>query len=104
MQESDGCQQVRPPAAVTINPQAYPPRPLNLGHITDVFDGPAADQWCLADLGLKPAEVGLAGSPTRVAALRPVKRSRQCEMLQGEPQAQADALIERLTHKGAIGS
>ena len=62
------------------------------------------DQWSLTDLELTADSVGLAGSPTRVAALQPVKRHRKCRMLAGEPQVQVENLMERLTHIGAIGS
>jgi electron transfer flavoprotein alpha/beta subunit len=47
--------------------------------------------------------VGLSGSPTRVDSLATIKRDRTCRMLDGEPQEQANALIERLTHAGLIG-
>lgn len=96
--------QVRSPAAATIDPRAYPPRSVSLMGVAQVFDQPTIKQWSLADLGLAADSVGLTGSPTRVAALEAIKRSRRCQMLAGEPQAQVDALIERLTHTGAIGS
>ncbi len=96
--------QVRAPAAATIDPRAYHPRPVDLARIAQVYEQPAIDQWSLTVLELTDDSVGLAGSPTRVAALQPVKRSRKCRMLAGEPQIQVENLMERLTHIGAIGS
>ncbi len=96
--------QVQSPAAATINPHAFTPRPVGLVGISQVYDQPSLQQWTLADLNLATEAVGLAGSPTRVAALEKIKHSRNCEMLGGEPQEQVDALIERLTISGIIGS
>ncbi len=51
----------------------------------------------LAQLGLDPATVGTAGSPTWVAGLEPVEIRRRAEILTGEsPAALARALGERL--------
>lgn len=94
--------QVGSPAAATIDPRAYEPRPVGLVGISTVYDQPDIEHWTLADLGLKPEEVGLAGSPTRVAALEKIKRQRQCDMLEGEPQAQVEALMAQLKKAGAL--
>jgi electron transfer flavoprotein beta subunit len=98
---------VAAPAAVTVDPRAYCPRPVGLVGISKVYgqpdDQPDIEQWSLVDLQMNPQEVGLAGSPTRVAALEKIERKRACEMLEGEPQAQVEDLIARLTSMGAIG-
>ena len=94
--------QVRAPAAASIDPRAFAPRPLDLAGIARVYDQPAVQQLALADLDLAAAEVGLAGSPTRVASLEKIKRSRRCLMLEGEPQKQMEALLEHLTQAGLI--
>lgn len=94
--------QAKSPAAATIHPRVYAPRPVGLVGISTVFDEPAIEHWTLADLGLKPEKVGLAGSPTRVAALEKIKRKRKCEMLEGEPPAQVEALMAYLKRKGAL--
>ena len=94
--------QVASPMAVTIDPRAFAPRPVGLVGISRVYDEPAVEQWSITDLGLKAEEVGLMGSPTRVADLQRIKRSRKCDMLEGEPQEQATELMARLTKMGAI--
>lgn len=94
--------QVEAPVAATIDPRAYAPRPVGLVGISTVFDHPTIEQWSLTDLGLKPEEVGLAGSPTRVAAMEKMKRQRKCDMLDGEPQDQVEALMARLAAEGAL--
>ena len=94
--------QVRAPAAASIDPRAFAPRPLDLAGIARVYDRPAVQQLALADLDLAADEVGLAGSPTRVVSLEKIKRSRRCLMLEGEPQKQVEALLDRLTQAGLI--
>lgn len=96
--------QVQRPAAMTIHPRAFPPRPVGLTGIARVFDRPDMETWRLADLDLEPAQVGLSGSPTRVAALKAVRRGRTGEMLGGEAQEQVEALIGRLIEQGVLGS
>jgi electron transfer flavoprotein beta subunit len=95
--------QIDPPAAATIEPRAFAPRPVGLVGISQVYDQLDIRQWSLADIEMTASEVGLAGSPTRVAALEKIKRNRKCDMLQGEPQAQVENLIARLNREGAIG-
>jgi electron transfer flavoprotein beta subunit len=94
--------QVASPMAATIHPRAFAPRPVGLVGISNVYEEPAIEHWCLADLGLKADEVGLMGSPTRVAALEQIKRTRKCHMLQGQAREQAAELMARLTKMGAI--
>jgi electron transfer flavoprotein alpha/beta subunit len=67
-----------------------------------VYEEPTIEQWSITDLGLKAEEVGLAGSPTRVAALEKIKRNRKCDMMKGEPQELAADLMTRLSKMGAI--
>ena len=94
--------QVQSPAAMTIHPRAFPSRPVALSGIARVFEQPDMDTWKLADIALHPDNVGLAGSPTRVAALQGIRRSRKGEMLDGQPQEQVEALIARLIDKGVM--
>ncbi len=93
----------REPAAATIEARAFTPRPVSLIDISNVYAQSAIDQWGLEDLKMAAETVGLSGSPTRVASLEKIKNDRSCMMLDGEPQEQADALIQRLTHAGLIG-
>ena len=94
--------QVTSPMAATIDPRAFAPRPVGLVGISRVYEEPAIEQWSLTNLGLRADEVGLMGSPTRVAALEQIVRNRKCDMLEGEPHEQAAALMARLTKMGAI--
>ncbi len=94
--------QVASPMAATIDPRAFAPRPVGLVGISRVYEEPAIEQWALEDLGLTADEVGLMGSPTRVAALEQIKRNRKCDMLKGEPQEQVADLMARLAKMGAI--
>jgi electron transfer flavoprotein beta subunit len=96
------CWQIDRPAAATVDPRAFTPRPVGLVGISRVFDEYDILQWSLSDLGLKPEEVGLTGSPTRVDRLEKIKRNRKCDMLEGELQTQVKNLITRLTREGAI--
>jgi electron transfer flavoprotein beta subunit len=94
--------QVQSPAAATIAPHAFRPRPVGLVGISQVYDQPSLQRMTLADLNLAAKAVGLAGSPTRVAALQKIKRDRTCDMLEGAPREQVDALIERLIKSGQM--
>jgi len=95
---------VQPPAAVTIHPRAYRPRPIPLGGIALAHDRLEVERWDLSDLALAASEVGLIGSPTRVSNLTKIKRKRTCRMLEGEPAEQVAALIDFLSTKGLLGS
>jgi electron transfer flavoprotein beta subunit len=90
------------PMAATIAPRSFAPRPVGLVGISRVYEEPAIERWSLVDLGLRAEEVGLMGSPTRIAALKEIKRNRKCDMLEGEPQEQVTELMARLTKLGAI--
>jgi electron transfer flavoprotein beta subunit len=91
------------PAAATIDARGYTPRPVSLNTISEVYDQPGIEQWDLNNLDIPTDAVGLAGSPTRVASLEKVNQGRNGLMLEGEPQEQANALMERLVHAGLIG-
>ena len=95
---------VKPPAAMTIHARAFAPRPVGLTGIARVYDQPTLERWSLDELGLSAQQVGLDGSPTRVAALHKVKRGRACRMITGEPGEQVDALVEQLISKGVMAS
>jgi len=93
---------ISPPMAMTIDPRAFTPRPMGLDGISQAFEYAPIETWCLDDLGLSAEKVGLAGSPTRVAALEKINRDRHCTMLPGDPQSQASALMEHLTKAGLV--
>jgi electron transfer flavoprotein beta subunit len=104
MDEWEEVWRVRPPAAVTIHARAFAPRSIPLVGIAHAFDHLSLQTWRLSDLGLSGDRVGLAGSPTRVASLKKIKRKRSCHMLAGEPREQVEALVAYLGTKGVMGS
>jgi electron transfer flavoprotein alpha/beta subunit len=94
--------QVGLPMAMTIDARAFEPRPVSLGGISQAFAATAVETLTLRDLGLPAAIVGLSGSPTRVARLEKIQHDRRCTMLSGDPQAQAEALMEHLAKAGLL--
>ncbi|MBN2098983.1 MAG: electron transfer flavoprotein subunit beta/FixA family protein [Dehalococcoidia bacterium] len=58
--------------------------------------------WNARELGIDPATVGMAGSPTRVSRVFFPQRASQGEMLQGDPESQVEQLVERLRQTRAI--
>jgi electron transfer flavoprotein beta subunit len=95
---------VRTPAALTIHARAFKPRSIALTRIARAYDHLEVETWSLAQIGLTAEQTGLAGSPTRVADLKKLKRNRTCRMIEGEPREQVESLIEHLRTKGIIGS
>ncbi len=93
---------VQPPAAASIHMRAFHPRPVSLTGIGCTYDRLRLETWPLAELGLQEAEVGLEGSPTRVADLKTVDRKRRCRMLSGEPGEQVEALLVHLNERGLL--
>ncbi len=93
--------QVELPAVVTVTQEANMPKTLSLSGIVRARKKEILT-WDLDDLGLPPATVGLAGSPTRVAHLNPVQSKRACEILSGTLDERADGLISRLSGVGAL--
>ncbi len=94
--------QVALPMALTIDAQAYAPRPVSLDGISQAFQQPAVETLTLQELDLTEARVGLSGSPTRVARLEKVKHDRTCTMLTGDPQTQSAGLLDHLTKAGVV--
>jgi len=92
-----------PPGAVTVLPAAAPVIDAPLGGIQTAYAEGVYQKWSLADLGLSADEVGLEGSPTRVASITSVSRERECELLAGTTEEQADELVKRMQDDGTIG-
>jgi electron transfer flavoprotein beta subunit len=91
------------PAALTIHPSAANSRDAPLGSIATAFDERTVETLSAAQLNLDPQTVGDAGSPTRVLSMKPVKKDRTCEWIEGSPAQQAEALVRRLASAGQIG-
>jgi electron transfer flavoprotein alpha subunit len=61
--------------------------------------------WDAVQLGLKPEEVGLAGSATRVVGIStPPPQDRQVEMIEGNPVDAAAMLVDRLLSQKNIST
>ena len=91
------------PAALTIHPTAAAPRDPALGSIGVAFDEMPVETITIKQLGIDPSLVGEAGSPTRVLSMKPVKKERACQWIEGAPAVQADALVRQLVDTGLIG-
>ena len=91
------------PSAFTIHPTAAVPRDPALGDIAEAFDEKAVEFVSIEQLGLDPAQVGDAGSPTRVLSMQAVKKDRVCQWIKGTPAEQADTLVGQLVDAGLIG-
>jgi electron transfer flavoprotein beta subunit len=91
------------PAALTIHPDAAKPRETPLAGLAAAFDQASVIRLSAADVGLDPATVGEAGSPTRVLSVRPVKKNRTCKMIEGTAAEQANLLVDQLTSAGLLG-
>lgn len=90
------------PTALTVRPEINTPRDISLAGLAEAFDDREVENLSLADLGLADGDVGEAGSPTRVVALMPRRRDRQCQFLAGEDADMADALIRQWAEKGLL--
>jgi electron transfer flavoprotein beta subunit len=91
------------PAALTVHPSAATPRDPELSKIVEAFDEKTVESVAIGQLGLKPEQVGDAGSPTRVLSMKTVTRKRTCQWIEGTSDAQADALVKKLVEAGKIG-
>ncbi|BBO80635.1 electron transfer flavoprotein subunit beta [Desulfosarcina ovata subsp. sediminis] len=91
------------PAALTVHPTAALPRDAALGGLAAAFDDMPVEMLGIEQVGLDPKQVGDAGSPTRVLSMKPVKKQRACQWIEGTPVEQADALVRRLVETGLIG-
>ena len=58
--------------------------------------------WSADDLGADHGMIGLAGSPTQVVSTSVPKFEAKREMLQGTPEEQVDALLDRLEEAGIL--
>ncbi len=58
--------------------------------------------WSAADIGASPEKIGLAGSPTKVYSTFIPTFEAKREFIEGEPEEQAGALVERLKEAGII--
>lgn len=83
------------PAVITVAKEINVPRLPSLRGIMKSKNTPVIT-WTIDDLDVAANAVGLAGSSTQVIKVFFPQRVSQAEILEGNPEQQADALIERL--------
>lgn len=91
------------PCAMTIHPASFAPRDAALTGIENAYEKGNVEIWGLEELGCIPAEVGEAGSPTRVISLKRKTKDRQCEILTGTGEELAETIVRKLAERGLIG-
>ena len=103
--QMDGFQEVyevTSPAALSIHPDMARPRDPSLAGLATAFDAMPVEILGIDDVGLAPAQVGDAGSPTRVLGMQAVSKNRTCQWIEGTPSEQADALVRQLADANLI--
>ena len=83
-----------------IKPAKTKPPVIAEGERRIAEDPTLIETWSAYDLGLEAADVGLSGSPTWVAELRPVMLARERIMLEGDPFSTANSLLLQLDARG----
>lgn len=89
------------PAVVTVSREAKAPRLANAMGIMKAARKPMTVR-SLADLGLKPESVGLAGSVTKVTRVSSPERRRRVEAWEGANPAAFSELNQKLAAKGLL--
>ncbi|MHB8926370.1 MAG: electron transfer flavoprotein subunit beta/FixA family protein [Bacillota bacterium] len=89
------------PAAATFDRLDRPPKPAGFAGVVAARSKPFA-VWGLGDLGLDPASVGQAGSPTVVREVRPAEVRSRAVLLEGDLEKVADRLLAILAEKGVV--
>lgn len=90
------------PAAVTVRLDTKAVSDVPLQGIEQAFSSGEIETMGVADLGLEPGRVGLAGSATKVVSMTRAKKERKCEMIEGSTEEQAQELLRRLLKAGLI--
>jgi electron transfer flavoprotein beta subunit len=83
------------PLLVTVTESINIPRHVSLMGIVRARDREVL-QWGLENLGLSPEQVGLAGSPSRVAGVSTLPLQRRGEVLQGDEEEVVRRLVQNL--------
>lgn len=87
---------VKMPALLTVSSDLFAPHHIPLGDLERAFSSQQVLRWGLNDLNLRPDEVGLEGSATRVWQLYPPPPKRRGEVVSGPPLQLVDHLIQKL--------
>ncbi len=83
-----------------IKPVKTTPQVLEAGRTRILHDPSLIETLSAYDLGIDPESVGLAGSPTWVAGLRPVTVERERLVLSGDARSMAASLLAELDRMG----
>jgi electron transfer flavoprotein beta subunit len=89
------------PCLITVNKEINQPRLPSLRGLARAKSA-KIPVWGLAELGLEPGRVGLAGSATQVVKIFSPQRQKKARMLAGETAAQVEALLASLKEEGII--
>ena len=93
--------ELKPPAVITVEPEANEPRPPSLKRLLEVRK---VEPRVLSaeELDCEPEKLGLSGSPTQVLAVFTPTYEGQREVLSGEPEEVVDRLVSILRERGLI--
>ncbi len=96
--------EVNMPCLLTVTKELNTPRYMTMYNIVDSFENPETEitVWDHEDIGLKPEELGLKASPTRVVQTFTEGPRGACEVLEGKPADAAQKLVEKLNEKHLI--
>jgi len=84
------------PALLTVCRELSFPHHIPLADLERAFSGGEITRWAIDDLDLRPEEVGLAGSATRVWRLHKAPPKRRGQIVTGTPQSLVRHLIKKL--------
>ena len=70
----------------------------------DIYEASSKEthNWCIDDLGLKEDQIGLKGSPTKIADVFAPEARRRCKMLRGSAEDMSNTLVEDLKSKDLV--
>jgi electron transfer flavoprotein beta subunit len=89
------------PCLITVNKEINQPRLPSLRGLARAKSA-KIPVWGLAELGLEPGRVGLAGSATQVVKIFSPQRQKKARILAGETAVQVEALLASLREDGII--
>jgi electron transfer flavoprotein beta subunit len=84
------------PALLTVSRELSFPHHIPLADLERAFSDGKIIRWGMKDLSLKPEEVGLGGSATRVRKLHKAASKRRGEVVTGSAQNLVEHLIKKL--------
>jgi electron transfer flavoprotein beta subunit len=84
------------PVLLTVTPELCPVRDIPFSTLEAAFSEKSITRWGMKDLQMKPEEVGLLGSATKVWRLRPPPPRREGQIVTGSPNFLVETLIKKL--------